>query len=228
MLIFYEVKKKNWWADTIFFKVDISLHSKKIMDVQKNVQSDYLWMKQRTVFSFFILFLNFSVQSLSQVRLCNSMDCSTPGFPVHHQLLEFTQTHVCRVGDGQFFSQLLGGAFWQNMVHWRREWQTTSVFLPWEPHEQHERQKDRTLKDELPRSVGAQCAAGDEWRNSSRKDEGMEPEQKQQPAVGVTGDRSKAWCYKSNIAQEPGMLGPWIKVNWKRSVGRRQEWTLTF
>ena len=50
------------------------------------------------------------------------------------------------------------GEVWQNVVHWRREWQTTSVFLPWEPHEQYKRQKDRTLKDELPRSVGAQYA----------------------------------------------------------------------
>ena len=52
-------------------------------------------------------------------------------------------------------------------------------------------QKDRTLKDELPRSVGAQYATGDQWRNNSRKNEGMEPKQKQYPAVDVTGDRSK-------------------------------------
>ena len=54
------------------------------------------------------------------------------------------------------------------------------------------RQKDRTLKDELPRSVGAQYATGDQWRNNSRKKEGMEPKQKQHPEVDVTGDaRSK-------------------------------------
>ena len=53
------------------------------------------------------------------------------------------------------------------------------------------RQKDRTLKDELPRSVDAQYATGDQWRNNSRKNEGMEPKQKQYPAVHVTGDRSK-------------------------------------
>ena len=52
-------------------------------------------------------------------------------------------------------------------------------------------QKDRTLKDELPRSVGTQYATGDQWRNNSRKNEGMEPKQKQYPAVDVTGDRSK-------------------------------------
>ena len=53
------------------------------------------------------------------------------------------------------------------------------------------RQKDRTLKDELPRSVGAKYATGDQWRNNSRKNEGMEPKQKQHPVVDVTGDRSK-------------------------------------
>ena len=69
-----------------------------------------------------------------------------------------------------------------------REWQITSVFLPGEPHEQYEKQKDRTLKDELPRSVGAQYAAGDQWRNNSRKNEEMESKQKQYPVVDVTGD----------------------------------------
>ena len=54
------------------------------------------------------------------------------------------------------------------------------------------RQKDRTLKDELPRSVGAQYATGDQWRNNSRKNEGMEPKQKQHLVVDVTGDRRKA------------------------------------
>ena len=53
------------------------------------------------------------------------------------------------------------------------------------------RQKDRTLKDELPRSVGAQYATGDQWRNNSRKNEEMEPKQKQHPVVDVTGDESK-------------------------------------
>ena len=50
------------------------------------------------------------------------------------------------------------------------------------------RQKDRTLKDELPMSIGAQYAMGDEWRNNSRKNEVMEPKQKQHPVVDVTGD----------------------------------------
>ena len=58
------------------------------------------------------------------------------------------------------------------------------------------RQKDRTLKDELPRSVGAQYATGDQWRSNSRKNEEMEPKQKQNPVVDVTGDRSKVLSCK--------------------------------
>ena len=53
------------------------------------------------------------------------------------------------------------------------------------------RQKDRTLKDELPRLVAAQYAIGDQWRNNSRKNEEMEPKEKQHPLVDMTGDRSK-------------------------------------
>ena len=58
------------------------------------------------------------------------------------------------------------------------------------------RQKDRTLKDELPRSVGAQYATGEEWRNKSRKNEEIEPKQKQHPVVDVTSDGSKVRCCK--------------------------------
>ena len=53
------------------------------------------------------------------------------------------------------------------------------------------RQKDRTPKDELPRSVGAQYATGDQWRNNSRQNEDTEPKQKQHPVGHVTGDESK-------------------------------------
>ena len=66
------------------------------------------------------------------------------------------------------------------------------------------KQKDRTLKDELPRSAGAQHATGDHWRNNSRKNEGMEPKQKQQPVVDVTGDRSKVRCYREQYC-----IGTW-------------------
>ena len=67
------------------------------------------------------------------------------------------------------------------------------------------RQKDRTLIDELPMSVGAQYATGDQWRNNSRKNEGMEPKQKKQyPVVDVTGDRSKVQCCKEQYC-----IGTW-------------------
>ena len=59
------------------------------------------------------------------------------------------------------------------------------------PMNSMKRQKDRTLKDELSRLVGAQYALGDQWRNNSRKNEEMEPKKKEHPVVNVTGDRSK-------------------------------------
>ena len=59
------------------------------------------------------------------------------------------------------------------------------------PMNSMKRQKDRTLKDELPRLVGAQYATGDQWRNNSRKNDEMEPKQNQHPVVDVTGDGSK-------------------------------------
>ena len=66
------------------------------------------------------------------------------------------------------------------------------------------RQKDRTLKDDFPRSVGAQYATGDQWRNNSRKNEGKEPKQKQYPVVDVTGHRSKVQCCKEQYC-----IGTW-------------------
>ena len=68
------------------------------------------------------------------------------------------------------------------------------------PMNSMKRKNDRILKEELPRSVGAQHTTGDQWINNSRKNEGMEPKQKQYPVVDVTGDRSKIRCCKSNIA----------------------------
>ena len=59
------------------------------------------------------------------------------------------------------------------------------------PMNSMKRRKDRTLKDELPRSVGAQYATGDQWKNNSRNSEGMQPNQKQYPTVNVTGEISK-------------------------------------
>ena len=78
------------------------------------------------------------------------------------------------------------------------------------PMNSMKRQKDMTLKDELPRSVGAQYASGEGWRNNSRKNEEMDPKQKQDPVVDMTGDGSKVPCniVKDNIASEPGKLAP--------------------
>ena len=72
------------------------------------------------------------------------------------------------------------------------------------PTNNMKRQKDRTLKDELHRSVGAQYATGDQWRNNSRKNEETEPKRKQHPAVDVTGDGSKVQCCKEQYC-----IGTW-------------------
>ena len=72
------------------------------------------------------------------------------------------------------------------------------------PMNSMKRQKARTLKDELLRSVGAQYAIGDQWRNNSRKNEGMELKQKQYPVVDGTGDRIKVQCCKEQYC-----IGTW-------------------
>ena len=72
------------------------------------------------------------------------------------------------------------------------------------PRNSMKRQKERTMKDEIPRSVDAQYATGDQWRNNSRKNEGMELKQKQYPVVDVTGDRSKVQCCKEQYC-----IGTW-------------------
>ena len=90
------------------------------------------------------------------------------------------------------------------MVHWRREWQATSVSCLENPMNSMKRQYDRTPKEELPRSLGAQYATGDQRRNNSRKNEGMEPKQKQYPVVDVTGDRSRSKC-----CEEQYCIGTW-------------------
>ena len=94
-------------------------------------------------------------------------------------------------------------------------------------------QKDRTLKDELPRLVGAQYATGDLWWNNSRKNERMEPKQKQHPVVDMTSNGSKVWCCKEQycrgtwnvrsmnegkldvVKQEiPCFRNQWTKMDW--------------
>ena len=82
------------------------------------------------------------------------------------------------------------------------------------------RQKDRTLKDELPRLVGAQYATGDQWRNYSRKNEETEPKQKQHPLVNMIGDRSKVQCCKEQYC-----IGTWnVKFMNQKQIGSGQTW----
>ena len=78
------------------------------------------------------------------------------------------------------------------------------TILAFRTHEQYEKAKGRTLKDELPRSVGAQYTTGGQWRNNCIKNEETEPKQKQHPAVGVTGDGSKVRCCKEQYC-----IGTW-------------------
>ena len=72
------------------------------------------------------------------------------------------------------------------------------------PMNSMKRQNDRILNEELPRSVEAQYVTGDQWRNNSRKNERVEPKQKQYPVVDVTGDRKKVQCYKEQYS-----IGTW-------------------
>ena len=83
------------------------------------------------------------------------------------------------------------------------------------------RQNDRILKEELLRSVGAQYATGDQWRNNSRKNEGMEPKQNQHPVVDVTGDRSKI-----QYCKEQYCIGTWNvrSMNQGKLEGVKRRW----
>ena len=98
------------------------------------------------------------------------------------------------------------------------------------PMESMKRQKDRTLKEELPMSVVAQYATGDQWRNNSRNNEGTEPKQKHHPVVDVTGERNKVWC-----CREQYCTGTWnvrsmnqgkLKVV-KQEMGKSERWHST-
>ena len=83
------------------------------------------------------------------------------------------------------------------------------------PMNSMKRQNDRILKEELPGSVGAQYATGDQWRNNSRRNEVMEPKQNQHPIVDVTGDRSKVLCCKQHRNLE-------CQVHESRQIGSGQ------
>ena len=83
------------------------------------------------------------------------------------------------------------------------------------PMNSMKRQRDRTLKDELPRSAGAQYATGDQWRNNSRKNEETEPKQKQHPVVDVTGDRSEVPEPMPRMVYKDVPMLPGILIFWK-------------
>ena len=95
-----------------------------------------------------------------------------------------TQGHLRQMGHKE--------EFWQNVVHWRREWQSTPVFLPGEHHEQYEEAKHMTLEDKSPRSEGVQYATGEQQRavtDSSKKNELYGPKQKWRSVVDVSGGK---------------------------------------
>ena len=106
--------------------------------------------------------------------------------------------------NGHWRWMCYGRQFWQNVVHGKGNGKSLQYSCLENPMNSMKRQKYRTLKDKLPRSVDAQYATGDQWRNNSRKNEGMESKQKQYPAVDVTGDRTKIWCSKEQYC-----IGTW-------------------
>ena len=90
------------------------------------------------------------------------------------------------------------------------------------------RQKDRTLKDELPRLVGAQYPTGNQWRNNSRKNEDTEPKKKQHTVVDVTGDGSKVQCCKEQYCIRTWNVrsmnqGKWSSKNWQERTSTSYE-----
>ena len=97
-----------------------------------------------------------------------------------------------------------GEEFWQNVVHWWWEWQTTSVFLPWEPHEQYENAKSYDSERWTPPLGRYWICYWIRVENSSGKNDEAEPMQKQHPVVNVTGDGSKVWFCK-----EQHCIGTW-------------------
>ena len=106
-----------------------------------------------------------------------------------------------------------GGEVWQNVVHWRRNGKPLQYSCLENSMNNMKRQNDRILKEELPMLVSDQYATGDQWSNNSRKNEGMEPKQKQYQLWMWLVIEARCDAVKSNIAQESIMLDPWIKAN---------------
>ena len=127
-------------------------------------------------------------------------------------------------------SQEADQVFWYS--HLFQNWEGSGKPLQYSclenPMNSMKMQKDRTLKDELPRLVGAQYATGDQWRKNFRKNEGMEPKEKEHPVVDVTGDRTKVRCCKEQYC-----IGTWnvrSTNQGKLEVVKQemQDWTSTF
>ena len=97
-----------------------------------------------------------------------------------------------------------GGELWQNVATGDGNGKPLQYSCLDNPMSSMKRQKDRTLKDELPRWAGAQYATGDQWRNNSRRNEETEPKQKQHPVVDVSGDGSEIRCCKEKYC-----IGTW-------------------
>ena len=100
-----------------------------------------------------------------------------------------------------------GGEFWQTVIHWIGNGKPLQYSCLENPMNSMKRQKDRKLK-ELPRSVGAQYATGDQLRNNSRKNEETETKQKQHPVVDVNGEGSNIWCCKKQYCIETWNVRP--------------------
>ena len=97
-----------------------------------------------------------------------------------------------------------GGELWQNVATGDGNGKPLQYSCLDNPMSSMKRQKDRTLKDELPRWAGTQYATGDQWRNNSRRNEETEPKQKQHPVVDVSGDGSEIRCCKEKYC-----IGTW-------------------
>ena len=117
-----------------------------------------------------------------------------------------------------------GRDFRQNVVHWRREWQTTSVFLPWETHKQYKKAKRYDTERWTPQVSRCQYATGGQWRNNSRKKEETEPKKKQHPVMDVTGDGSEVLCCKEQYCI--GTWSPWIRQigTGQTGDGKNEHW----
>ena len=115
-----------------------------------------------------------------------------------------------------------GEEFWPNLVHWRNVWQSTSASLSWELHEQYEKAKIYDTERWTHWSVGDKYAAGEEWRNSFRRNEEAEPKWKQSPVVDVSGGKRKVQCCKEQYFIVPGSSPIGSRVI--RSAGGVSNW----